>query len=302
MGASRRLSFVNEVQIPTYRDLMFPTLVAIDRLGGSAAISELEETVPGVAGVTDEQMSVEFPPGSPTEGSKIINRLHWARELPKKIGALDNSVRGVWAITEGPGVFGDGPQGRRRSSQTRRQRGAGRDAEGQGGGSSLSWRRRGRRRRGSRLEGRAPATLKAMDPYGFERLAMRLLREAGFRNVEVTSKSGDGGIDGMGVYKVSLVSFPTYFQCKRYAGSVAAGPVRDFRGAMSGRGEKGLIITTGTFTPAAKAEATRDGAPPVDLIGGDELCELLKDYGLGVHVEKRVVEDVSVDTSFFDSV
>jgi restriction system protein len=146
------------------------------------------------------------------------------------------------------------------------------------------------------------STLKTMEPYAFERLSMRLLREAGFRNVEVLGKSGDGGIDGVGVDKVSLVSFPTYFQCKRFAGSVSAGVVRDFRGAMSGRGEKGLLISTGTFTPAAKAEATRDGAPPVDLISGDELCDLLKEYGLGVEVEKRIVEEITVDEEFFTSI
>ncbi len=71
---------------------------------------------------------------------------------------------------------------------------------------------------------------------------------------------------------------------------------------MSGRGEKGLVITTGTFTPAAKTEATRDGAPPVDLVGGDELCDLLKEFGLGVEVEERIVEDVTVDTGFFDTI
>lgn len=114
-------------------------------------------------------------------------------------------------------------------------------------------------------------------------------------------KSGDGGIDGVGVYKVSLVSFPTYFQCKRYVGSVSAGAVRDFRGAMTGRGEKGLLITTGTFTPAARAEATRDGAPPVDLIDGEELCDLIRDYRLGVHVIERTVQDVTVDKSFFEN-
>ena len=146
------------------------------------------------------------------------------------------------------------------------------------------------------------AAMKAMDPYAFERLSMRLLREAGFRNVEVLGKSGDGGIDGVGVYKLSLVSFPTYFQCKRYAGSVSANVVRDFRGAMTGRGEKGLVITTGKFTPAAKAEATRDGAPPVDLVGGDELCDLLKEFGLGVEVEQRIVEDVTVNTAFFETI
>jgi restriction system protein len=123
--------------------------------------------------------------------------------------------------------------------------------------------------------------LLATPPDRFERLARRLLREAGFISATVTGKSGDGGIDGIGVYRLSLVSFPVFFQCKRYKGSVGAGAVRDFRGAMSGRGDKGLLITTGSFTADAKQEATREGAPPVDLIDGDRLCDLLKEYDLG---------------------
>jgi restriction system protein len=105
-----------------------------------------------------------------------------------------------------------------------------------------------------------------MDPTGFEHLAKRLLRAAGFINTTVTGGAGDGGIDGVGVYRLSLVSFPVYFQCKRYKGTVGPDKVRDFRGAMQGRGGKGLLITTGNFTGPAKEEATRDGAPPIDLI------------------------------------
>jgi restriction system protein len=142
----------------------------------------------------------------------------------------------------------------------------------------------------------------AMAPNGFERLAQRLLREAGFVSATVTGRSGDGGIDGLGVYRLSLVSFPVFFQCKRYRGSVGASAVRDFRGAMAGRGDKGLLITTGTFTPDAKAEATRDGAPPVDLIDGDRLCDLLKQYEVGVRTTIRQVEDVRVDKLFFADV
>ena len=142
--------------------------------------------------------------------------------------------------------------------------------------------------------------LLAMSPDAFERLAQRLLREAGFRNVEVLGRSGDGGIDGVGVYRLSLVSFPTYFQCKKFRGSVPAGAVRDFRGAMSGRGDKGLLITTGSFTRGAREEATRDGAPPVDLVSRDELCDLLKEYRLGVKVEERIVEDIAIEPEFFD--
>ncbi len=114
-------------------------------------------------------------------------------------------------------------------------------------------------------------------------------------------KSGDGGLDGVGVYRLSLVSFPVFFQCKRWKGTVRPTDVRDFRGAMSGRGEKGLLITTGTFSKDARAEATRDGAPPVELIDGDDLCDLLKEYDLGVHTTSRVIEEVNVAEDFFAS-
>ena len=120
--------------------------------------------------------------------------------------------------------------------------------------------------------------------------------------MNVTGKSGDGGIDGLGVYRLGLVSFPVFFQCKRYRGSVGPSAVRDFRGAMAGRGDKGLLITTGTFTADAKKEATRDGAPPIDLIDGDRLCELLKRYDLGVRTTTRTVEDVTIDAAFFGEI
>ena len=141
--------------------------------------------------------------------------------------------------------------------------------------------------------------LKKMEPDGFERLAQRLLRESGFKNVQVTGKPGDGGIDGFGTYSVSLVSFRVYFQCKKYAGTVAASYVRDFRGALEGRGEKGLLITTGEFGPAAREEAMRDGATPIELIDGEALCDLLKEQGLGVVKTTRTVEEIEVDEEFF---
>jgi restriction system protein len=142
----------------------------------------------------------------------------------------------------------------------------------------------------------------AMRPDAFERLAQRLLREAGFISVNVTGGSGDGGIDGLGVYRLSLVSFPVFFQCKRYRGSVTPSAVRDFRGAMAGRGDKGLLITTGTFTSEAKKEATRDGAPPIDLIDGDRLCDLLLEYKLGVRTKIVQVEKILVSREFFADV
>ena len=286
---------MTEIRIPDNRDLMYPTLVAVRHLGGSATKSELLEKVPEFAGVSDEQLAVVFPEDSRYEGkSKVLYRITWACTHLKRIGALENSQRGVWSITPKGLRYldADGTEealkraGKAESRKRRKARAAQQsdiveenedaievDEEGE-----EDW-------KGALLD-----VLKSMEPSAFERLSMRLVKEAGFRNVEVLGKAGDGGIDGVGVYKVSLVSFPTYFQCKRYTGSVPSRAVRDFRGAMAGRGDKGILITTGTFTREAKTEAVRDGAPPVDLIDGDELCELLREYGIGVRVQVRTVE------------
>ena len=136
-------------------------------------------------------------------------------------------------------------------------------------------------------------------PAAFERLAQRILRESGFFQVEVTGKVGDGGIDGKGIVRVSgLLSFHVIFQCKRYKGSVTPSQIRDFRGAMQGRADKGLVITTGTFTREAIKEATRDGAPPIDLIDGETLCEKLKELRLGV--DTKLIESVEIRDDWFN--
>lgn len=139
--------------------------------------------------------------------------------------------------------------------------------------------------------------LKRLSASGFERLCQRLLRENGFQQVKVTGRSGDGGIDGNGVVQVNpFVSFQVLFQCKRYKDAVGAGHVRDFRGAMMGRVDKGIILTTGSFTPDARREASREGAPPIELVDGDRLVELFEQLGLGL-IERKTYE---VDERFFD--
>jgi restriction system protein len=239
---------------------------------------------------TEDQQAVLRNDGKLT---LISDRLHWARSYLKKIDALENSRRGVWRITEkGRNLTPAQIQAELKAKRT--EVAAGRKSELEPAPEPddddvvRSWR------------DQLLAEALEISPEGFERLAQRILREAGFVNVTVTGKSGDGGIDGVGVYRMSLVSFPVYFQCKRYKGSVTAGVVRDFRGAMVGRGEKGLLITTGTFTRDAQNEATRDGAPPVELIDGVRLCDLLKEYNLGVEVTERVEEVVTVLPTFFD--
>ena len=139
--------------------------------------------------------------------------------------------------------------------------------------------------------------MQSLPPAGFEQLCQAILREAGFTEVSVTGRSGDQGIDGYGTLQVNpLVSFRVLFQCKRYRESVSASHVRDFRGAMAGRADKGIIITTGTFTAEARRESSRDGVPPIELIDGDKLVDMLENLELGL----LPVKSFRIDDSFFD--
>jgi restriction system protein len=275
-------------------------LRAVVALGGSGTIQEINSKVLELENLTEEQEQVLHGDGPSTE---IEYRLAWARTYLKGMGALNNSQRGVWATTETgrhmtPQQVEEGhvqyrlqvQEARRRRRQEEREA----DEQGDDGDSDAS--------ENQHWKDALLDRLLQLDPDAFERLAQRLLREAGFISATVTGRSGDGGIDGLGVYRLSLVSFPVFFQCKRYKGSVGASAVRDFRGAMAGRGDKGLLITTGTFTTEARAEATRDGAPPIDLIDGERLCELLRDQQLGVQVEGRTFEETKIDEGFFENV
>ncbi|MBA2936638.1 restriction endonuclease [Sphingomonas sp. CGMCC 1.13654] len=271
---------------------MWPTLVALKATGGSASNEELLAKIIELDAIPDEVASIVHTDGRQT---KLAYNLAWAKTYLKKDGVLDNSQRGVWSLTEkGEGITREQvrliPAAVRKADFERR-----RDVEGApttGAGEQddsesevASWR------------DRLLLVLKSMEPAAFERLSQRILREAGFVKVEVTGRSGDGGIDGVGVLRLNLLSFITLFQCKRYVGTVGPGTVRDFRGAMVGRSDKGLIITTGTFSTDARREATRDGAPAIDLIDGDQLCTLLKDLKLGLKTE--IVERVTVDDGWF---
>jgi restriction system protein len=279
-------------KIPQYHELMWPVLVALKELGGSATVKEMYQRVTENEDFSEEQQAVSTKDGRMSE---IEYRLHWARTHLKGIGAITNSARGVWTITDkGKIVTLEDMEADVKTWRTEVQLRARLKRKQELGTEELaedeieSW------------KDVLIARLLQVPPDGFERLAQRLLREAGFVNVTVTGKSGDGGIDGVGTYRISLVSFPIHFQCKRYKGVVTPSAVLDFRGAMAGRGEKGLLITTGSFTQDAQAEASRDGAPPVELIDGDRLCDLLREYGLGVDVQQRIEEDITVNSAFFD--
>ncbi len=231
--------------------------------------------------------------------TKLGYNLAWAKTYLKRVGAIGNSSRGVWAITDVGEQMSQADVARvpslvRKQDYERKQSHSAPEITTEEAVAANqpppeeTW------------KNRLLSVLRSMSPDAFERLAQRLLREAGFIKVEVTGRSGDGGIDGLGVLRVNLLSFQVLFQCKRYQGTVGAGAVRDFRGAMVGRSDKGLIITTGTFSGDAKREATRDGAPAIDLIDGDQLCDLLKSLKLGVSTE--LVERVVVDEPWFQHV
>ena len=273
--------------LPSFDQYSAPAVESLKKRGGSATIEELEEDVSGLLKLSDEVLAVPHKDGS---RSQFQYELAWVRTYLKKAGVVENSERGVWSLTEAGEKIPIGelkliPKKVRWVRKTKDQ-----NAELPLGpvGQEPDWQE-------STLT--AIAGIKA---DAFERLCQRVLRESGFTRVEVTGRSGDGGIDGLGVLRVNLVSFHVLFQCKRWKGSVGASVVRDFRGAMVGRADKGLIITTSAFTADARREATRDGAPAIDLVDGEALCQLLKELKLGIKV--KTVEDVEVEPSFFNSI
>ncbi len=270
-------------EVPRYQDLLWPVVVALRELGGSASISELDERVIADQQFSDEQQALLQGDGPK---SQLSYRISWARSYLKGMGLVENSRRGIWSLTERGREVSEGeidPLRQEYVKQLRAQRVVSLDDSAEDPEVEGTW------------EDELLEALLAMEPAAFERLCQRLLREADFSRTQVTGRSGDGGIDGLGTYRLSLISFQVYFQAKRWRNTVGSKEVRDFRGAMAGRGEKGLLITTANFTADAKAEASRDGAPPVDLVDGAELCKLLARYEIGVKVRKRTVLDVEVD-------
>ncbi len=281
-------------KFPTHIDLTWPTLLALKQLGGSGTIEEIFDKMVEIQQFPE---SIQQVPASRGNRSKLEYRAAWARSYLKLVGAVENSQVGVWSITPlGEAIAQEELLAKLKAVnrdyyQKRKEGKEAAVADQDDSEESIvdelldDWR------------AQLLNVLKAIDPSAFERLCQRVLRESGFTKVEVTGRSGDGGIDGVGVLRVNLLSFQVSFQCKRYAGSVGSGVVRDFRGAMIGRCDKGLIISTGSFTSEARKEATRDGAPAIDLIDGDELCDLLKRLKLGV--ETKLIEQVEVTPDWF---
>ena len=288
------------IKSPTQIELIEPVFIALRSLGGSANISEIRDKVIEMLQLSDEIVD-EPHKGSASQQTELEYQLAWARTRLKAFGAITNSQRGVWMITT---KFSD----KETVSKTdvvefiKTQRLADRtpavakvlaeDDDPTNDNVEIPeelepWRTE------------LAETLHSMNPYAFERLSMLLLRECGFSQVSVTKKSGDGGIDGTGKLRINgIFSFNVAFQCKRFIGSVSAGDIRDFRGSLTTDIEKGVFITTGTFTKAAREEASNAGKQQIDLIDGEEFINKLIEYRLGIH-EKIIYE---VDKPFFEKV
>lgn len=282
-------------QMPKYHELMNSLLKALHELGGSGSIEEISAKVSELLDLPEDVLSMPHDPEKSSQ-TELEYRLAWARTYLKKYGIIDNSERGVWAIVpEKKELTSINPKEvvkivREINRKEREERRSTEQTDEELPEEAETWR--------SKLH---HVLTKELLPDAFERLVKRMLRESGFVQVEVTGRTGDAGIDGKGIVRVGgLLSFHVLFQCKKYQGSVSVGAIRDFRGALIGRADKGLFVTTGTFTRDAIREATRDGATPIDLMDGDQLADKLKELRLGIKTE--MVENVDVDMSWFKNI
>lgn len=296
LGGGAVSSFDESLEGPKFVQLFAPVIVALKRLGGSARPSEVRDVVAEIVGASDEEMSELVSSGQP----RFDNKVNWARFYLAKAGVIDASRRGVWTLTEkGRGItdlthdqaiamFKEVQATFKAAAHMVSESDTEVDSEAPSDEAAMS--------SGPNHRAQVIGALLGLTPAGFEAFSQRLLREAGFQDVRVTGRSGDGGIDGIGILEVNaLVSFKVLFQCKRYSGSVTPSQVRDFRGAMMGRADKGIILTTGTFTADARKEAVRDGVPPIELVDGEKLVNMLEDLELGL----TPVKAYRIDESFF---
>ncbi len=286
-------------QLPTYDRLMNPVLQALRELGGSGSTDEIYQRVAKNLKLAESVLSVLHDPET-SNMTEVQYRLAWSRTYLKKFGLLETPQRGLWSLTKKAETVSavdtkEVQQFVRELDRKQRKakpaaEGEDEQAESEKPEETKTW----------RVTLHAILT-KSLSPAAFERLIQRVLRQSGFIQVEVTGRTGDGGIDGKGIARIhGFMSFHVVFQCKRWQGVVGSGEIRDFRGAMVGRADKGLFITTGTFSRDAIKEATRDGAPPIDLVDGDLLADKLKELQLGVTT--TMIESVSVNESWFGDI
>ncbi|MFZ1224426.1 MAG: restriction endonuclease [Dokdonella sp.] len=268
-----------------------PVLDALKALDGSGKPREVCDHIAEHCDVPTSILDATLKSGQ----TRFYNQVHWARQYLVWEGLLDGSTHGVWSLTKsGYEARVDEFDARKIVAKWVKIHAAARK-------SAIPVTEHADDPASPELEEEEDSAilleiLKKVTPEGFERICARLLRESGFERVTVTGRPKDGGIDGYGVLQINpFVSFRVLFQCKRYKGVVSRAQVGDFRNAMIGRADKGIILTTGSFSSDARAEAEREGAPPVELVDGERLVSMFERARLGVK-EKTVYE---VDHAFF---
>jgi restriction system protein len=289
-------------ELPKHDGLFWPVVNALKELGGSADNDQLVETVSEILGLEDDLTAIPHGNGPMTE---IAYRIAWVKTWLKWGGIVDNPRRGVWVLTEKGRAANENDiavvRKNLRSNLSRRRKGADPVETSDETQAAQTRPPELSELEDSDWQDELLNIIKDMSPASFERLARLLLLSLGFSQVENVGRSGDGGIDLMGVVKVNnVLSFRVLAQCKRYKETVGPGEVRNFRGAMQGRTDKGIIITSGRFTQEAKKEASRDGVPEIDLVDGEALTQMLRDLKMGV--ETQLIEKVTIDRSYFQKI
>lgn len=273
---------------PGYADLLLDTLKVIASRGGSASIEEIHDGVVERCKFPDDVVD-ELHPGS-TVTTELEYNLAWARTYLRKNGLVLRSKNGVWALTK------LGVEASKKDSIDKKAivKGAVAVQKAETAGNNPLEIEERRPWRDSLSE-----ILHNMNPFAFEVLAQRLLRECGFLDVHVTKKSGDGGIDGTGKLRLNgIFSFNVAFQCKRYKGQVGAGEIRDFRGSLDNNIEKGVLITTGSFSKSAREEAGAPGKKQIDLMDGNDFMDKLAEYNIGLAART----EYDIDEAFFAAI
>jgi len=269
-----------------------PLLDALRDLGDSGKPKEVSTKIADNLNLGDSILDETLKSGT----NKFYNQVAWARQYLVWEGLLDSSRYGTWKLTEkGKTTVLNEEQSRELflkwvdiHTKARKGKSDKTVIEEQEDSKPTDFE--------TDSNSDLLAVLQSLSPSGFEKLCRELLREHGFENVVVTGGSHDGGIDGYGTLEMNpFVSFKVLFQAKRYKGAVSRAQVGDFRNAMIGRAEKGIILTTGTFTNEAIKEANRDGAPQIELVDGEKLITMFEKVELGL-IPKTIYE---IDFNYF---
>ncbi len=292
-------------RVPRYTQLIVPTFEALKALGGSGKNDEILDQIITALEIPDEVADIQHK--GRTNKSELSYQADWARTYLRIYGIIENSARSVWSIMPDyvsvPEIDAKmivdtvTKETKKRRSEKKQTVGSGENDKPEDDDPTNDYSEYPDELKPWREQ--LADILQNMDPYGFERLAQRVLRECGFSQVEVTKKSGDGGIDGTGKLKINgIFSFNVAFQCKRYSGLVGAPAIRDFRGSLTTNIEKGVLITTGSFSKAAREEAASPGKQQIDLVDGEDFINMIAEYGIGV----KEVKTYEIDENFFKKI